>query len=375
MGSRTTRSLTLCSVACASIASLLTGAAVAGDDRHSNGKKITIERQGSFMFGGNMTNYSDHGYAQYQIPADARKYPLVMWHGAGNTGKAWETTPDGREGFQSIFLRRGFSVYIIDQPRLGRASKASKGRPAISDPSPTPNAGSFNLFRLGVWSPPAAPQFFPNVQFPANNAKALDQWLRLGVLHSMGGDGRDWSGDQASEAYQVTTDAVAKLMDQIGPAVLIGNSGGANQTFATAMKSANVKGIVVYEPTNFQFPEGELPPTGPLQPSHTVPLNEFLKLTKIPIQIVYGDNLTGIPLWEQAPKDAQAFVDAVNRHGGQAELLLLPKIGVFGNTHFPFLDLNNVKIADLLSKYLQKKGLDRYPRGHDDDDDDHHARR
>jgi len=129
------------------------------------------------------------------------------------------------------------------------------------------------------------------------------------------------------------------------------------------MKSENVSAIVAYEPTNFQFPEGELPSTGPLKPSHTVPLQEFLKLTKIPIQIVYGDNLNQQPLWVQAPLDAQAFVDAVNRHGGQAELLHLPDIGVFGNTHFAFMDLNNVEIADLLSKFLNDKSLDTRGKG------------
>ncbi len=42
-----------------------------------------------------------------------------MWHGFGEFGKTWETTPDGREGYQTIFLRRRFSVYLIDQPRRG----------------------------------------------------------------------------------------------------------------------------------------------------------------------------------------------------------------------------------------------------------------
>ena len=48
--------------------------------------------------------------------AGARKLPLVFWHGHGQSAKTWETTPDGREGFQNIFLRRRFSVYLIDQP-------------------------------------------------------------------------------------------------------------------------------------------------------------------------------------------------------------------------------------------------------------------
>jgi hypothetical protein len=47
----------------------------------------------------------------------------------------------------------------------------------------------------------------------------------------------------------------------------------------------------------------------------------------------------------------RAFVEAVNRHGGDAELLLLPDAGLHGNTHFPFADLNNEKVADLLSAF------------------------
>jgi hypothetical protein len=36
----------------------------------------------------------------------------------------------------------------------------------------------------------------------------------------------------------------------------------------------------------------------------------------------------------------------------------LPDLGIHGNTHFPFADLNNVQIADLLSQFLTDKHLD-----------------
>jgi len=36
----------------------------------------------------------------------------------------------------------------------------------------------------------------------------------------------------------------------------------------------------------------------------------------------------------------------------------LPEIGIRGNTHFIFADLNNVEIADLVSKFLAEKKLD-----------------
>jgi hypothetical protein len=48
----------------------------------------------------------------------------------------------------------------------------------------------------------------------------------------------------------------------------------------------------------------------------------------------------------------------VNRHGGDVTLVDLPALGIRGNTHFPMSDLNNVQIADLLSKFLTDKRLD-----------------
>lgn len=72
---------------------------------------LLIEEQGSFAVGGSVMtdslgrNYhGDHAYVFYQKPVNARKYPLVFAHGIGQFSKTWETTPDGREGFQNIFL-------------------------------------------------------------------------------------------------------------------------------------------------------------------------------------------------------------------------------------------------------------------------------
>ena len=91
---------------------------------------LSIQEQGSFAVGGTVitnsgtfdpvkmspegqTLHGDHLYAFYQIPENARKLPLVLWHGYGQFSKTWETTPDGREGYQNIFLRRRFAVYVI----------------------------------------------------------------------------------------------------------------------------------------------------------------------------------------------------------------------------------------------------------------------
>lgn len=61
---------------------------------------LVIQNQGSFAVGGTVisspgvydplkptvqgqTFRGDHAYAFYQIPVNARKLPLVLWHGAG----------------------------------------------------------------------------------------------------------------------------------------------------------------------------------------------------------------------------------------------------------------------------------------------------
>jgi len=53
-------------------------------------------------------------------------------------------------------------------------------------------------------------------------------------------------------------------------------------------------------------------------------------------------------------------------HGGNCEVLLLPNVGLHGNSHIAFADLNNEAVAEELSKWLHRKGLDKFagePRG------------
>lgn len=319
-------------------------------------KPITIADQGSFMVGGTVvrsadgnTFHGDHAYVQYQVPAGARDLPLVMWHGGGQFSKTWETTPDGREGYQTIFLRRGFPVYLLDQPRRGRAGRTTVG---LTIPNATPNeSGIWGTFRLGVW-----PNFFPNLQFSRDPA-ALAQYYRQQTPNT---------GPSGIPERGIIVDAAAALFDKIGPAVLLTHSASGRLGWLTALKSPNVRAIICYETGSYVFPEGEIPPTPAPHEAIPVPLSEFKKLTRIPIQLVFGDNIPtephpvgGLDQWRTALVQAQRFVEAINRHGGDASLLSLPSIGIHGNTHFPFSDLNSDQIADLLSEYLKDKRLDR----------------
>ena len=125
---------------------------------------IVLKTQGSFAVGGTVlrdadgrTFHGDHAYVFYQIPENARKNPLIFAHGVGQFSKTWETTPDGRDGFQNIFLRRKFSVYLVDQPRRGNAGRGTQ----TATITPTFDEEVwFNRFRIGIF-----PNYFDGVKF------------------------------------------------------------------------------------------------------------------------------------------------------------------------------------------------------------------
>jgi pimeloyl-ACP methyl ester carboxylesterase len=235
-------------------------------------------KQGAFNPAGpdsaGQTLHGDHAYVFYQVPVNARKLPLVFWHGHGQSAKTWETTPDGREGFQNIFLRRRFPVYLIDQPRRGRAARSTQ--PINMAVTPDEQLW-FGIFRLGIW-----PDLFPGVQF-SRDPEALNQFFRQMAPNTGPFD------------MEVNSDAVSELFDRTGPGILVTHSQSGALGWRTAIKNRNVRAIVSYEPGgNFFFPEGEVPEpmthAGGTLKAVGVPLSEFMLLTKIPIVVYYGDN-------------------------------------------------------------------------------------
>jgi hypothetical protein len=67
----------------------------------------------------------EHMYVQYFLAQNRKgKLPLLMWHGGGLTGVTYETTPDGREGWLNMFIRKGWDVYNSDAPRSPISSRS-----------------------------------------------------------------------------------------------------------------------------------------------------------------------------------------------------------------------------------------------------------
>lgn len=345
-------------------------------------KKLSIAEQGSFQIGGSertvsgQTRRFDHMYVFYQIPASGKKkYPIVLVHGGGQSGKQWESTPDGREGFQTLLLRLGYPVYVVDfgGGRAGFGDLTPNPQACVNDPGhavschgvPIPSLSSnetvFQIFRFGE----TYPNFFPDSAFPKSDPKALDQMMRQGVPNT-----------GYNEA--AISDDIAALFDRIGPAILITHSASGRYGWLAATKTNNIAGIVSYEPTSLLFPsDGRCASNGNATGCHTpnptsatawqeVPRTEFSKLRGVPIQIVNGDHipttLSPLPFFEarrQFSIAAGEFVRAVAAAGGDATVLSLPAQGLVGNTHFMFADTNNKRVADLLATYLKTKRLDK----------------
>ena len=330
---------------------------------------ITIARQGHFSVGGKTIQREgtydnskfvgwatqvetgqrtqvDHAFVDFQIPTEARKLPLVFVHGYGGSGVCWEMTPDGRDGFATLMLRHGYPTYVMDLPGRGRAGRTS----ATTEVKPLADEMFwFDIWRIGVW-----PHYNKGVQFPTDSAY-LSQFFR------------EMTPDLSDHTQDIP--AINALEDRIGPSVLVTHSAGGVTGWFAAMQNKHVKAVAAYEPGAYVFPEGEVPAkidglTGGCE-GIPVPMEQFRRLTQIPIVMYFGDYIPETPSknlgdenWRVRLQMGRKFVECINHHGGNAALVELPKLGIRGNTHFLMQDLNNDVLANLFAEWLHKNRLD-----------------
>ena len=339
---------------------------------------LTIEKQGSFTIGGSHVThdgtfrpenftapdgqraYGDFAYVKYQTPVNAKKTPLIFQHGGAQSSRTWESTVDGREGFDTLFVRKGYSVYLLDQPRSGKANLSTQAVTPDTPWASNPMYGDKTLWilsRIGHYDRNAKP--VANARFPKGDAAytAFQQ---------------SWTIGSGPLDNNLNAAVLAQLVDKTGGAVLVTHSMGGTIGWRAAIKSDNIKAIVTWEPggTPFIFPENDMPKITKARFEHLsasalgVPEADFKKLTQIPIVLYYGDYIklgsdnVGEDKWGTELAMAKQFVDTVNRHGGDATLVHLPEHGITGNSHFLMGEENNAELADLMAAWLQEKGLD-----------------
>lgn len=293
--------------------------------------------------GAGQTSHADHANVFYQIPAEETGLPIVFLHGYGQSRMGWMTTPDGREGWSNLFLRKGHSVYLIDQPRRGEAGQTSVSG-IISEK--TLDQRWYVNFRMGRWENDKA-VLNKNSQFP-DDEYSIDQFFRQMTPDTgMKSDrGLDFNKEVVAKALAATIDEVYKRTGK--KSILISHSQGGSPGWLAPVYTKNIKAIVAIEPGG---PAAE----------NSIEYKELLA-QKIPIAFYFGDyiengdpKILSTPIWQERLEKCKNFVKNYNDEGGNSVLFELPKEGIFGNDHFIFQNLNNDIVADHVEKWI--KGL------------------
>ena len=333
------------------------GIAQAFKDLATPDTPLVLKAQGSFFVGGENTEETrtelgglgpgghiavNQMYVRYMVPQDGdANVPVIMVHGATLTGKSWETTPDGRMGWDEYFVRKGHPVYVPDQVGRGRSgfnqAVFNEVRAGSTPPGKLPNVLRFSNevvwpnFRFG--SKPGDP--YPDSQFPV---AAVDELAKQGVPDlSFGG----------LPTPNPTLKALADLASQVKGAVLMGHSQSGPFPLAAALLNPKAaEGLVLVEP-------GRCPANYSAEQIKT--------LASVPILVVFGDHCntpTGIstrPSWQESFDSCQELIGRVKAAGGQARMLNPPDLGIHGNSHMLMQDKNNLQIADLILQWIDER--------------------
>jgi pimeloyl-ACP methyl ester carboxylesterase len=327
------------------VASLFAAAATAS----TLGAPLTLADEGSFFVGGRAVevaypNVNPVGlaapgkvtvgqmYVHYWIPAKVTGLPVIMVHGANHTGVTFETTPDGREGWATYFVRHGYPVYVVDHPGRGRSgfdgalinqAKAQSNPAILPNVSVATREGGWVNFLFG-------PQYgvaWPDEKFPVS---ALDQYTAQLVPNAE----TMLDGGEAN-----TVSALVSLVDKVGPSILLVHSQSGTYGMQVAAKRPDaVKAVVSVE--------GDCTPSSPSDLTGVFAHVPFLSL--------WGDHSIGAAGFngDKRRNSCTTTVDAIKAVKGPATFTLLPDMGIHGNSHMMMMDANNLQIADIIMRWI-----------------------
>jgi pimeloyl-ACP methyl ester carboxylesterase len=207
---------------------------------------LAIAKQGNFYIGGKYVESSGdvpmvgQAFVEYMIPQrQTHPLPIVMIHGGSQTGTGWISTPDGREGWAIYFLRHGYAVYVVDQVARGRSAYIGD----VYGPSRT-QTREYVMQRFStsekynLW-----PQAKFHTQWPGTGEPgdpAFDNYFASNVP----------SMDNREMQSRMNVDALAALLDRVGPAIVLVHSQSGQYGWPLAQaRPALVKAIVAAEPS------------------------------------------------------------------------------------------------------------------------------
>lgn len=313
-------------------------------------KPLVIKSQGSFFVGGETKSFTppsqgpqdvtiNQMYVQFQEPMKGSQHvPVVMVHGCCLSSKTWETTPDGRMGWNEYFLRKDRSVYMADQVSRARSGfdativnevKAGRAKPdKLPGVLMASHQTAWVVFRFG----PEFGKAFDDEQFPVNAADELYKQMIPDFNSVLPMPNPTWKD-------------MAALGVQLHGAILMGHSeSGFFPEEAAMIDPSGIKGIVSIE----------------MACSTNLKPDQLAKLAKIPTLVMFGDHLGDVKgpfaqTWPNNLKTCEQFVQQVKSAGGNAELMELPKMGIHGNSHMLMQDKNNLQLADLILTWIDQQ--------------------
>lgn len=354
---------------------------------------ITLAGHSHFYVGADYTKvkgktFSHNGmYVEKFVPSQqTQTTPVVMFHGAGQTGTNYISTPDGRRGWVGDFVRAGYTVYVVDQPERGRSGHSLQGRHLIEY-----DVGHIEKHFTAPAVYRAWPQAQSHTQWPGTGQlgdEVFDHFYASQV---------EFLADR-TESEHLVQQAGAQLLEKIGPAILLTHSQSGPMGWLIAdMCPSKVKAILALEPNGPPFFDVQY--TG-RQPWYEYNLQQTARpygLTRIPMHfdpplqadevltfkqqeatdtdLVSGylqssparqlPQLQGIPIMimvaeasYHAPYDhlTSAFL---TQAGVANELVYLTQQGFYGNGHMVMLEKNNHQVADFIISWLQSQNVEQ----------------
>lgn len=292
-------------------------------------------------------------WVEWEAPAgEAHSIPIVLIHGGGGQGTDWKITPDGRPGWADRFVSAGYAVYVVDRPGHGR----SPHHPAVMG-EPGGSFGYAAARRVFLEEDEAAHTAWPWGREPGD--AELDQFVASGGFML-----RDVAAAQHLEA-----DRIARLLDRIGPAVLVTHSAGAPSGWiAATLRPGSVRGIVAVEPQSPPWSSRsgsadlvwgisaasiayDPPAAEPSELTRPLPGRRIPGLVDVPVLIVTG--AASSYFRAAAPQMVEFLVDA----GTNAAWLDLGAVGITGNGHGLIFEINSDQTATPIISWIS--GLQR----------------
>lgn len=317
--------------------------------------------------------YSGQMFVEGYTPNEVtKKYPLLMLHGKGQTNTNWYGTPDGREGWLDFFLKKGYVVYLAEQPARGRSAWYEADGPVTYQSTDvveyrfTGNKGKWEQAKLHTRWPKSAEKVGQNdyEQF----MKAQVQFLNNDSL-----------------TVKLVVEAMEDVLRYTGPVILLAHSQAGRFTWPIADKyKESVMGIISIEPNGPPFSTNLALKEAANYGITDEPLTfdpPIASPADLCLQVVAADapgHVSGLLQAEPARKlprlmnkPIMIMVSEASYHaeydwltsrfltqaGVKNDFYDLPAMGIHGNGHMVMMEDNSLEIAELISEWLQKNNL------------------